>query len=380
MSETTDPTSNANEHIQWKFQTQGAIWGSAAVVGNTVFIGSDDGSLYAIHAETGKQKWSYQTGGVVRSRPALDDANPDNYLYFASDDGFLYGLNSADGTLFWRVDIGNVTDRSVREEIGSSPAPTGYDYVQSSPALSGGIVYVGSADGSVHAINTLTGDVLWTYQTGAQVRATPVVIDGTLYVGSWDMFMYALDAQTGALKWQTDVGGQVQSTALVHDNLVYTASRKASVVALDTTTGELVWEFDYGANMWVESSPILVDEMLYIGSSGSQMIYGIDSASGAARLVHRAMSFCWSKPLVLGSTLYIGCTHVENPHQGLFVLDIGTHPANEKSLALNTKWELPMGESLEISGFWTGAASSPIYADGTIYIGGLDGVLYAINE
>jgi hypothetical protein len=63
----------------------------------------------------------------------------------------------------------------------------------------------------------------------------------------------------------------------------------------------------------------------------------------------------------------------------LFVLGIGPHSANPKSLALTPKWELPMGKSLEISKAWIGVASSPIEANGVIYFGGLDGVLYAVQ-
>ncbi len=62
------------------------------------------------------------------------------------------------------------------------------------------------------------------------------------------------------------------------------ASRKASVVALEAQTGEILWEVDDGSNMWVESSPVLVDGTVYIGSSGDMYVSGPDRQTGALRV------------------------------------------------------------------------------------------------
>jgi outer membrane protein assembly factor BamB len=370
-------TATPNEHVIWKFQTTGAIWGSPAVYQDTVFVGSDDGALYAVAATTGEQRWAFKTGGIVRSHPAIDAAA--GALYFTSDDGYAYALQLQDGKPLWRADIGNSTERSVRAIIGSSPSPIGYDYLQSSPVVADGSIFIGSADSKVYALQADTGTLIWSFRTGAKVRATPTVVDGVLYVGSWDTSMYALDAHSGALRWQTPIGGQIQTTALVHGNLVYAASRKASVVALEAATGELVWEFSYGQNMWVESSPVLLGDTLFIGSSGTRKIFGLDPQTGDYRLSYLSGLFCWSRPLIVAESLFMGCTNYANPDQGLLVLDIVPDPADAKSLALVPTWQLVMGEGLDVSGLWSGVASGAVHADGVVYCGGLDGALYAVQ-
>ncbi len=379
-TKTPSSTEIIKERVIWKFQTAGAIWGSPLVSNGMVYIGSDDGKLYAVSAASGEKKWDFTTGGVVRSQPTIDASQGSGVLYFTSDDGYFYALDAGDGVQIWRTDIGNVTEVSVRANVGNSPDPSGYDYVQSSPLLLDGRIYIGSADGKVYALKAATGDVLWTYQTGAQVRATPTLVDGVVYVGSWDYSMYALDAQTGELLWQTPIGGQIQTTALVSDNLVYSASRKASVLALNIETGELRWEYSYGGNMWVESSPTLVGSTLFIGSSGSQVILGIDAKTGKRLIGYVTGQFCWSRPLIVDQTLIMGCTNTNRLYQGLFVLAIGADKTQDGQQGLTPLWQLPMAKGLEHSGEWYGAASSGVFAEGVIYFGGLDGSLYAVKK
>jgi outer membrane protein assembly factor BamB len=62
-------------------------------------------------------------------------------------------------------------------------------------------VIVGSLDGKVYGIDSNTGSLKWSYQTGAGVSAPPVITNGIAYIGSRDGKMYALTTSTGTLKW-----------------------------------------------------------------------------------------------------------------------------------------------------------------------------------
>jgi len=73
--------------------------------------------------------------------------------------------------------------------------------VKSSAAIDDGKVFVGSDDGAVVALDLATGRRLWSFQTGEGVEASPLTRNGTVYIGSGDGKLYALDAATGALKW-----------------------------------------------------------------------------------------------------------------------------------------------------------------------------------
>jgi hypothetical protein len=101
---------------------------------------------------------------------------------------------------------------------------TGYS-TDSSPAVVDGVVYFGSEDHNIYALNAATGALLWEYPTGYAIdSSSPAVVNGVVYVGSWDYNVYALQADTGATLWVHHTGNAVgYSSPAVLDGVVYVA-------------------------------------------------------------------------------------------------------------------------------------------------------------
>jgi outer membrane protein assembly factor BamB len=118
--------------------------------------------------------------------------------------------------------------------------------VISSPAVVNGVVYVGSYDHSVYALNATTGAKLWRFTTGGVVTSSPAVVDGVVYVGSNDHNVYALNATTGAKLWEFATGLYVSDGPTVANGVVYVGSSDANVYALNATTGAKLWQFTTG--------------------------------------------------------------------------------------------------------------------------------------
>jgi outer membrane protein assembly factor BamB len=76
---------------QWRFQTDGGVTSSPAVVDDTVYVGSYDGHVYALEASGGTKQWSFQTDGSVVSSPVVKDES----VYVAGGDT-VYALGSSD--------------------------------------------------------------------------------------------------------------------------------------------------------------------------------------------------------------------------------------------------------------------------------------------
>jgi len=102
------------------------------------------------------------------------------------------------------------------------------DYVEPSPAVVDGKVYVGSDDRNVYCLDASTGAKLWNYMTGYSagdyVTSSPAVADGKVYVGSRDYSVYCLNASTGAKLWRYMTGDIVESSPAVADGKVYVGS------------------------------------------------------------------------------------------------------------------------------------------------------------
>jgi protocatechuate 3,4-dioxygenase beta subunit len=113
---------------QWNTTVGSNVWSSPTVADGTVYVGSEDDTLYALDASDGSKQWSFTTGNNVRSSPTVADGT----VYIGSNDGSLYALDAADGSQQWSFTAG--------------------DDIRSSPTVADGTVYVGSRDDNVYAV------------------------------------------------------------------------------------------------------------------------------------------------------------------------------------------------------------------------------------
>ena len=71
----------------------------------------------------------------------------------------------------------------------------------------------------------------WQYTTGGPIFSSPAVANGVVYVGTYNSFLYALDARTGAFKWSYLTGGEVRSSPAVVNGVVYFGSYDSKLYA-----------------------------------------------------------------------------------------------------------------------------------------------------
>jgi outer membrane protein assembly factor BamB len=211
----------------------------------TVYVGSSDGSLYAVNPD-GTIKWRFLTGGSIEASPLIA---PVGFVYFGSNDSAVYAL-TPEGKLVWRY--------ATRGSVRSSPA-----------IAADGTVFVGSHDDRLYAFN-LDGTPKWSYLTGSNVTSSPAISsDGTVYVGSYDDYLYAINPD-GTLKWRYDVGHNFNraSAAIGADGTVFCGAEEnsfsQSFYAFDQA-GALKWSYSTRGD--VRSSPAIAgDGTVYVGS------------------------------------------------------------------------------------------------------------------
>jgi outer membrane protein assembly factor BamB len=111
------------------------------------------------------------------------------------------------------------------------------------------VVYVGSEDGSIYAVDALAGTQIWSKTTGGQVYSSPAIANGVVYVGSWGNTIYAFNAITGNEVWNYKTGGGVFSSPSIAGGVVFVGSYDSKVYAFGSS-------FSPNASHSPTSSPI----------------------------------------------------------------------------------------------------------------------------
>jgi len=167
--------------------------------------------------------------------------------------------------------------------------------VYTRPYVIANVVYFGSADGNVYAVNANSGALIWKYRTGGKVYSRPGVGGGAVYVGSDDGHLYALSAAARArhrLLWRYPGDGApglgaVRSSPILAKGIVYFGSENGNVYAISAATGKPLPHstFDFHTDGKIDASPIQSPDGLtiYIGSNDGH-VYALWASNGGLRL------------------------------------------------------------------------------------------------
>jgi outer membrane protein assembly factor BamB len=151
----------------------------------------------------------------------------------------------------------------------------------SSPVAGYGVIYFGSGDGNLYAVDATTGKERWRFKTDGMVLSTPAVADDTVFVGSTSGTFYAIDALKGQLRWKYKTGSWIVSSPLPSMGLIFVGSGDHSVYALNATSGAQVWQFK--TSDWVVSSPAINPDGTLFVASWSGVLYALDGLTGRER-------------------------------------------------------------------------------------------------
>ncbi|MBI4887184.1 MAG: PQQ-binding-like beta-propeller repeat protein [Acidobacteria bacterium] len=230
--------------------------------GDALFLVSG-GSLRALDAATGADRWSVPIEAAVAAPPVWDAG----WLLVVVEPGEVLALRASDGALMWRRSIG---------------APSPY------AAVPGGrnAVFVSTSDSRVVALALDTGALLWTRALPGAL-SPPAVAKDRVFVGSTDNTFYALDPATGRDQWKWRNGGDVIGAA-VDGDVVYFASLDNVIRAVNRGNGNQRWRKPTGSRpvlpprafRGVVVLPGLMPAIsVFVGETGASM--GVYAPAGA---------------------------------------------------------------------------------------------------
>ncbi len=206
---------------QWLFKSDNYILQTPFLVGDNLYLAGlyddpepvDEGGhtrLYALSATDGSVDWTYESeDGFPKGVYATETA-----VSFIGYQDFANGIDAKTGELLWRKDTGNWV-----------PTLTGAD----------NIIYFGSANTIVHALNMDDGDIVWQHNieegTFNYVLGAPIRTDDDLIFLSQHGNIMVLNVQDGSLRWQFPTGITSRTGLSIFDNWLYIGDQDGIIYA-----------------------------------------------------------------------------------------------------------------------------------------------------
>jgi len=319
----------------WKAKVKGAVQTKLVRAGNLLYVPTMDGYLHALDAATGREKWQYRTGGPIFSVPLVADGA----VYVGSADHSVYCLDAATGKLKWKSKTGGG--------------------VFAGAAKAKGIVCIVSTDRKAYGLDAATGKVRWTSPVESLYQSQAVTDGERFFLGGWDRQFRCLDAATGAEQWKHTFGRSFYySPAIGSPTLgggkAFVTSNDGILHAVDIASGKLVWESQPHSLGY--SGPLYHEGKIYNASlTDTGRVFRFDAETGKEEWETPTGSVIYDSSCVRsGDTIFVGSVN-------------GTFSALKTDGSLQWQYRLDAGHVL----------CSPAADDQRVYIGGMNGTVYA---
>ncbi|MBV8637003.1 MAG: PQQ-binding-like beta-propeller repeat protein [Candidatus Eremiobacteraeota bacterium] len=353
-------------NTSWTSITGGAISSSPAVSGSVLYIGNNHGDLNAIDIKTGQVIWSKHLANDLMSQPLLygglviigegdeqSQGSAPGTVYIGQGPSALVALDTKTGDVKWRLSVagsamptGAIVNNVLIEHNGAGwltavdPHTGKVLYTRNMhsiasmtgalPVGSNAIVTIGVLDNAVEAVRVADGATIWRTQFPAEGSGhgdCPPVTDGTILFCNYVMpkppatytsvdsqaiqHAYALDVRTGKKLWDVTLEGGILpwrnegAIPMLMDGVVYFGSSVSPYMhALDAKTGRTIWEAKVHAP--VKGGLVSTNGRVYFGDLKGYL-WSLDAKTGKVVGVKKMRSgFNVGSPIVVGKTLIVG--------------------------------------------------------------------------
>ena len=271
----------------WKVQLgKDGVNASPIYVERTILLGTDAGTLYAVDAATGKEKWTYVVGDSIHgsaTRAALGGGRT-GIAVVSQSDGSIHGVDLATGKMEWKT--------------------PGVERCDGSPSSLGGRLVLGSCASALHIFDVAkAGEKSTDVDLGgdSQVAGGVAMVGNFAFAGTRNGKVVAADVAGVKLLWSNDEGKKESfATPAVDDRRVVTGAQDGKIRALDRTTGATLWTYDAKES---PTSPVIAGNRVVVGAGGTLLIL---NAGVGTKVWSAAIADELSSPAVVNGVIYVG--------------------------------------------------------------------------
>ena len=332
-----DPKSTGVAHTKlpeklsllWTFTVkEGQFDSTPAIVGDRVYIGDADGTLFALNLKTGKEVWRFKDEGVIgfSASPAVRNG----LIYIGDIDGKFMCVNAKTGKLAWSFLTKSVIDSSAnfyqdKVLVGSQDA-TLYcldgkrgkliwkhmidDQIRCSPTVVGDRAFVAGCDGKLHIVDLKTGKSSTKVPIQSPTGVTPTVLGDNTYLGTESGAFFSINWKKASVNWTfVEAGGasnSIRSNAAAYKGFIIFGGRNRRVYALHPDTGKKRWSFV--TRRRVDSSPIIVGNRVFVGATDGRL-YALNLQSGKKLWQYQTRGSFVGSPAAAHGRLVIASTN-----------------------------------------------------------------------
>jgi outer membrane protein assembly factor BamB len=189
-------------------------------------------------------RWEFKTKNAIEGTPVIVDG----IVYAGSADKFLYAIDLKTGQEKWKTKLGIIT---------------------SSPGVSGDRVYTGDADGKFYCLNRTSGMIIWSFETDGQITAAPNFTGDLILIASQDSVLYCLDKE-GKKVWDFRIEGPIYGGVAIADGKTFLAGCDSMLHVLDVKTGKELGNVDLRGQ--TGCSAAVLGNNLYVGTMSNQVL------------------------------------------------------------------------------------------------------------
>jgi len=247
-------------------EKQGNFWAAPTVRNGTVYLANGHQRVHAVDAETGEKRWTTEVDVGSYVTPTLGH---DGETLFVGGEGHVSGLDTATGEVAWTHDL--------------------FGQVRNTLAYRRGVVYAVTEGGELYALDEY-GDGYWRVDLPAKCQTPPTLAGRQVFVGTFDGSVHAVDTTRANLAWSTEVGGFAKGGIAVADGTVY-ADGGRKLHALDTDSGTKQWAFDVGTTG--DHTPVVAGDTVF---TTGKRLYALKPDGGFSNGAVRQETLRFSHP------------------------------------------------------------------------------------
>jgi outer membrane protein assembly factor BamB len=250
----------------WNVETESPVTVCPAVGSGQVYVGTEDGTVYALNRSNGNERWTFEADDTVTAAPTY--LSDQDWVYFATAGGTGYAVAAGGGFNRWENEDVDAATGAVTVAVETQTA------------------YVSQETGAVTAIDYELGlSNRYTFDPGESrdTALTPVSFDSRrAYVADDDGNLYEFNSRTGDRHWHRRLTGGVRQAVANRVDEVFAATDEGHVYGYRSTEddeAEQLWhvELDHG----ITGAPVIAEGRSVLYLSGEDgIVYALDLSSG----------------------------------------------------------------------------------------------------